>query len=152
MALSIDDIMSSLSGLIGGGNNGATAYAAPDSGWSPTQSQLPSFGSLAGNSFGQPKAPASGNFGGTGFGLNTETAQLGLSGLQSLAGIFNSLQANKLAKDQFNFTKDITNTNLNNQIKSYNTSLADRINSRTFTQNQDQSVAQDYLDKNRLSR
>lgn len=93
-------------------------------------------------------------FGGAsqGLGLNIPTFQLGLSALGSLANIYGGFQANKLAKDQLSFTKDITNTNLNNSIKSYNTALEDRARSRAVAENRDQSTADEYIEKNKLSR
>lgn len=85
-------------------------------------------------------------------GMNIPTFQLGLGALGSLAGIYSGFQANKLAKDQLSFTKNITNTNLNNQIKSYNTALEDRARSRATAENRDQSTADEYIAANRLSR
>lgn len=87
-----------------------------------------------------------------GLGLNIPTFQLGLGALGSLANIYGGFQANKLAKDQLSFTKDITNTNLNNSIKSYNTQLEDRARSRAVAENRDQSTADEYIEKNKLSR
>lgn len=86
------------------------------------------------------------------FGLNPGTFSLGLNGLGTLSNLWGGLQANKLAKEQFRFTKDITNTNLNNQIKSYNTSLEDRIRSRAAVEGQSAQQAEAYLAKNRLTR
>lgn len=154
MAFSIDDILKSLSSYTGLGNSnsgGAQTFAAPSGDWSANNS---TFGSDVGNSTTQGMQPAnmSGAGSGSGFGLNVGTGQLALGGIQSLAGIFNSMQANKLANQQFKFTKDVTNTNLNNSIKSYNTALSDRANSRYFTQNQSQSDADAYIAANRLSR
>lgn len=70
----------------------------------------------------------------------------------ALGNIWGAMQANKLAKKQFKFTKQMANINLNNQIKSYNTALTDRITSRTVAQNQDEQVGKDYLTKHSLSR
>jgi|SRR5699024_1171439 len=85
-------------------------------------------------------------------GMNVPTFQLGLGALGSLAGIYSGFQANKLAKDQLNFTKSVTNTNLNNQIKSYNTALEDRARSRATAENRDQSSADAYIAANKLNR
>lgn len=85
-------------------------------------------------------------------GMNIPTFQLGLGALGSLANIYGGFQANRLAKDQLSFTKDITNTNLNNSIKSYNTALEDRARSRAVAENRDQSTADEYIEKNKLSR
>lgn len=87
-----------------------------------------------------------------GLGMNIPTFQLGLGALGSLANIYGGFQANKLAKDQLSFTKNITNTNLNNSIKSYNTALEDRARSRAVAENRDQSSADVYIEKNKLSR
>lgn len=85
-------------------------------------------------------------------GMNVPTFQLGLGALGSLANIYGGFQANKLAKDQLSFTKDITNTNLNNSIKTYNTALEDRARSRATAENRDQASADAYIEANRLSR
>lgn len=85
-------------------------------------------------------------------GMNIPTFQLGLGALGSLANIYGGFQANKLAKDQLSFTKDITNTNLNNSIQSYNTALEDRARSRATAENRSQSSADEYIEKNKLSR
>lgn len=153
MAFSIDDILKSLSSYSGLGNSNsgsAQTFAAPTGDWSANSS---TFGSDVGNSTTVGTVPTGADSGlGTGLGFNVGTGQLALGGLQSLAGIYNSLQANKLANQQFKFTKDVTNTNLNNSIKSYNTALSDRANSRYFTQNQSQSEADKYIAANQLSR
>lgn len=102
-----------------------------------------------------PPSPGMGNgVGGLGGGLgfNMDTAQLGLSGLSAIGNFWNAFQAQKLAKKQFEFTKDITNTNLGNQIKSYNTNLSDRARSRGFVEGQSQDQISQYIDKNSLSR
>ena len=81
--------------------------------------------------------PGASNGLGAGLGMNIGTGQLALGGLSALTGIWGALGQNKLANQQFKFTKDTTNTNLNNQIKSYNTALEDRITARAATQGQD---------------
>lgn len=89
---------------------------------------------------------------GTSLGMNVGTLQAGLAGLGALGGVFSSLEANKLAKEQFKFSKGLANTNLTNQIQSYNTALSDRITSRAATQGMSDAEVQDYLSKNRLTR
>lgn len=102
--------------------------------------------------FSSPNTSAMGS-GLTGqLGFNVPTFQLGLGALGSLANIYGGFQANKLAKDQLSFTKDITNTNLNNSIQSYNTALEDRARSRATAENRSQSSADEYIEKNKLSR
>lgn len=88
----------------------------------------------------------------SGLGANLGTGQLALSGLASLAGLWGSLQNNKLAKEQFKFQKDFANTNLNNQIKSYNTALSDRLSSRGVAEGRTDEYTQDKINQNRLAR
>lgn len=85
-------------------------------------------------------------------GLNLPTFQLGLGALNTVGNLYGAFSANNLAKDQFKFAKNITNTNLNNQIQSYNTALEDRARSRATAENRDQSTADEYINKNKLSR
>ena len=94
-------------------------------------------------------APAAG---GMDFGMNLDTGKLALSGLQTLGNLWGAIQSNNMAKDQFKLTKDIANTNLNNQIQTYNTSLTDRAMARAKVQGDDQSTVDQYLALNRLSR
>lgn len=161
MALTIDDILGQLGSLFNGGEyagNGVTTFAAP--GNADSLNGMTASGGLLGNGMSQtfnntgkalPQAPTGGGLG-SGLGMNLGTAQLALGGLSALGSIFGANQASKLAKDQFKFTKDVTNTNLNNQIKSYNTALEDRITARAAMQGNDSSYVSDYLAKNRLSR
>ena len=87
------------------------------------------------------------------FGMNMPTLQLGLQGLSSLSGIWAANKGLKQAKEQFEFQKGVTNTNLNNSIKSYNTALDDRINARAAQQgNMSQAQVADYKRLNQLSR
>lgn len=76
----------------------------------------------------------------------------GLQGLQTITGIWNAHKANKLARDQFNFQKDIANANLNNTISSYNTRLSDRARSRGFVEGQSQEQIDKYVNDNKLRR
>jgi hypothetical protein len=57
-----------------------------------------------------------------------------------------------MAKKQFKFTKDVTNTNLANQIKSYNTALYDRARSRAVQEGQTDAERDAYINNNSLSR
>lgn len=86
----------------------------------------------------------------TPLGMNLGTAQLALGGIGTLGNLWAAFQAQKLAKEQFNFTKGITNTNLANQIQSYNTALTDKITSRSFTQGDGQAVTDKYIADNSL--
>ena len=87
-----------------------------------------------------------------GLGMNIPTLQLGLGLLSSLGGIYGATQANSLARDQFKFGREVTNTNLTNQIQSYNTALEDRARTRAVQENRSEQSAQDYIDRNRLNR
>lgn len=86
-----------------------------------------------------------------GFGFNIPTISLGLGALNSFAGIYGALQANSLAKKQFNMQRSVANANLANQIQSYNTALEDRSRSRAVMEGQSDAEAQAYVDKNRLA-
>lgn len=91
---------------------------------------------------------------GTDIGWNTETLGLGVRSLAAIGGLYNAFQSNKLAKEQFNFTKEVTNTNLNNQIKTFNTTLEDRALARGRLNGEadPSAYAAAYTDKNRISR
>jgi hypothetical protein len=96
---------------------------------------------------------AAGGSGGGLFGLSgIDTIRGVLGGLQTLGSLWAAWQSAKLAKEQFKFTKDITNTNLANQIKSYNTALTDRITSRAHMQGMSQAEANAYLKSHSLTR
>ena len=92
------------------------------------------------------------NMGNFDLGWNVPTIKMGLSGLSTLGNLWGAWQSNQLARDQLNFTKDVTNTNLNNSIKSYNTSLEDRARARGAMEGQTTTETQAYIDKNRLNR
>jgi hypothetical protein len=97
---------------------------------------------------------ASGGFFGNGqnLGFNAPTAQMALSGLQTLAGLWGGLQGLKMAKKQFAWTKDMGEQNLANQMKSYNTALADRARSRGVMESQSQAQVDQYVQDNSLTR
>ena len=91
---------------------------------------------------------------GNGLGFNLGTLNMGVNALAAVGGLYNAFQSNKLAKEQFAFTKEVTNTNLNNQIKTYNTTLEDRALARgRLNGDTDPSAyAAAYTDKNKISR
>ena len=89
---------------------------------------------------------------GTSLGFNMPTANLALSGLSTIGNLWAAFQAQKLARQQFKYTKNVTDTNLANQIKSYNTTLADRSYSRAKVEGRDNTSAQSYIDSNSLRR
>ena len=65
-----------------------------------------------------------------GFGLDMPTLQLGLQGLNAISGLYFGSKAMGMAKDQFNFSKQMAQTNLKNQVNAYNTGLEDRLRTR----------------------
>ena len=86
----------------------------------------------------------------TPLGFNLGTGQLALGAIGTLGNLWAAFQAQKLAKEQFDFQKGITNSNLANQIQSYNTSLVDRINARSFMQGDGQGTTDAYIAANSL--
>jgi hypothetical protein len=100
------------------------------------------FGAAGSGAVGSPQA--------VDLGWNVGTGQLALGGLQSL---YNAWQASELAKRTFAFNKEIANTNLNNQIRSYNTQLEDRAGSRAAYMAESGGFdAAGYVDRNRARR
>ncbi len=85
-------------------------------------------------------------------GLNANTFMGGLDFLGGINNMYGSFQAQRNAKNQFNFMKDIANTNLNNQIKTYNTALADRANNRAHFGGWTPEQTQSYIEQNSLKR
>ena len=90
----------------------------------------------------------------SGLGFNLGTLNMGVNALAAIGGLYNAFQSNKLAKDQFAFTKEVTNTNLNNQIKTFNTTMEDRARARARLDGREdvEGYTQDYMNKNRISR
>lgn len=87
---------------------------------------------------------------GTELGMNLPTAQLAFGAAQSLSNMWNSYQTNKMAKKQFDFTRDFANVNLENQTKQYNTSLADIARTRGQIEGQSQTQQDAYYNSNKL--
>ncbi|ANJ65301.1 putative structural protein [Erwinia phage vB_EamP_Rexella] len=104
------------------------------------------------SSFGLGNGVGGMSGGAQGLGLNLPTAQLGLSGLASIGNLWGAFQSNKLANSQFNYAKQVSDTNLANQMKSYNTALSDRATSRASVEGWDDAQTQDYINKNSLSK
>ena len=86
----------------------------------------------------------------TNFGWNANTLNFGMQGLMGLGNLWGAWQANKLARDQLNFTKDFANRNLANQTQAYNTALEDRGRTRGFVEGQSSAETQAWIDRNRL--
>lgn len=64
--------------------------------------------------------------------------------------VWAALQTNKIAKESLAFEKSSYNTNLANQLASYNMALSDRAYSRTAQNNGTQADAQAYISQNKL--
>ena len=108
---------------------------------------------ITGPGVGQQVAPQVGgmyNDLSTPLGMNLGTGQLVLGGIGTIGNLWSAWQAQKLAKEQFNYQKGITDTNLANQIQSYNTALSDRINARGFVQGDSQSTIDQYIEENSM--
>lgn len=70
--------------------------------------------------------------------------------LGGLGEVWAAFQANKLAKDSLNFQKESYQTNLANQIASYNMALEDRAYARAAQNNAPQNTAQSYISQHKL--
>ena len=153
-------------------NNGSSMNFGgmmPDlSGATPQQSVSPYQFDMSAMDFGSPDLNAS--FGGnlwadsqkdwmSGLGKTDPTklnfgqkAGLGLMGLQTIGGLWGAYQSNKLAKEQLAYTKDVGNANLNNSIKSYNTSLETKARNHAAYMGQSDEEKNAYIDEHKLSR
>ena len=87
---------------------------------------------------------------GSPLGFNMGTANLLVGGIGTIGNLWASYEAQKLAKQQFQYTKGVTDTNLANQIQSYNTTLSDRINARASMTGANQESVDKYLAENSL--
>ena len=95
--------------------------------------------------------PTSNNPGEIGF--NLPTARTALQGLSTVGNLWGAYQGNKIARKQLALSTDAYNTNLTNQIKSYNTQLEDRIRGRHSPTNAaGQAEASKYIEANKLVR
>lgn len=87
---------------------------------------------------------------------NLQNIGAGIQGLGSLASAFGNLymgnKALNFAKDQFNFQKDLANTNLNNSIRSYNTKLGDIANTRSVMETGSTGKYDNWYNDNKLTR
>ena len=71
------------------------------------------------------------------FGNNMGTWNLGLNAVMGLGQLWNGFQAQKLARDSFNFNKQLATTNLANQANAYNTQLEAKARGAAAYRNQD---------------
>ena len=104
-----------------------------------------------GNQLSNSLGNTGGFFGdGTDLGFNLPTTQLAFGAAQSLSNMWNAYEANKMAKKQFDFTRDFANVNLENQTKQYNTTLADISRTRGQIEGQSQAQQDAYYNANKL--
>ena len=97
----------------------------------------------------QSKPPLAGSAGDT-LGWNVPTMQLGLSGLNTVGGLYGAYQANDMANQQFDYAKKMGDANLANQIKSYNTNLSDKATARGSVEGWTDAETQSYINSNKL--
>ena len=88
----------------------------------------------------------------SGFGMNMNTFNSAMGGLASLGQLWQGFQANKLAQDQWKTQKSVLNTNMMNQIKSYNNSLKDRLDTRAKMEGRDQASADAQYEERKAQR
>jgi hypothetical protein len=91
-------------------------------------------------------AKGGGMFGPEGLGKISSIADV----IAGFGQIYSGIQANKIAKESLQFSKDSYATNLGNQIQSYNTSLEDRARARYAQQGGTSADADAYINKNRM--
>lgn len=107
------------------------------------------------NTFGMPAQTGGGSnpgfFGNnTNFGWNANTLSFGLQGLQGLGNLWGAWQANRLARDQLDFTRNFARANLANQTQAYNTAIEDRARSRAAVEGQTSAEQAAWVARNRL--
>lgn len=85
-----------------------------------------------------------------GAGVDLKGLSTLFSGISALGSLYGSFQQNKIAKDTLNFQKDAFNKNYANQTKTYNNSLADRINARSHTEGRSDGYASDLIAERKL--
>lgn len=129
-------------------------YGPPTPDWMANGQSAPGSGGgwlsgIFGRGGNTPGAPGSDS---SGFGWNLGTGRLAFAGLGTLASLWSGMQAQKLAKESLAFTRDVTNTNMRNQLQTYNTNLEDRIRARAATEGMSQQEVDSYLARNRLTR
>ena len=88
----------------------------------------------------------------SGFGFNMGTMNNVMGGLNSLGQLWGARQGMKLAKDQWKTQKSVLNTNMMNQIQSYNNSLKDRLDTRAHMEGRDQASADSQYNERKARR
>ena len=125
--------------------------------FSPDLSGMPNWGNdpTVTGSYGDAPTfdPIGNQQGGSDIGWNRGTLDTGFKGLATLGNLWGAYQGNKIARKQLALSTDAYNTNLTNQIKSYNTQLEDRVRGRHSPTNAaGQAEASKYIEANKLVR
>lgn len=84
-------------------------------------------------------------------GLNFNDVMAGIQAISQGIGAYTGLRQLSLAKDSFNFNKDVTETNLANQAKLTNSQLEDRQRARIASNPNAYQSLSEYMDKNAVS-
>ena len=87
----------------------------------------------------------------SGLGWNLDTAKLALGGLQTIGNLWMANRSLKLAKDQFNFQKGVTTTNLMNSIQDYNNRLGGTERAMAQQENRSQESADQRVEEQRMT-
>jgi len=74
-------------------------------------------------------------------GANMPLFSAGLDGLSQLGGLYLGIKQLGMARDNFNLNKRAFETNLANQIRSYNTQVSDRIAGRSYASEEERQAA-----------
>lgn len=85
------------------------------------------------------------------FGMNMPTLKLGLGALGTLGGLYTAFQGMGLAQDKLDFIKETTQTNLANEIQSYNTRLGDKARTAQVINGWTDERTSNYISNNNLS-
>lgn len=85
-----------------------------------------------------------------GGGLNLDNLAGLASGIGSLGAAWSGFQANRIARESLGFQKEAYNTNLSNQLQSYNTALSDKATAVAAQKGWSQKETDDYIAKNRM--
>lgn len=86
------------------------------------------------------------------FGFNANTFGNVMGGLNSLGQLWGAWQAQKLAKDQWKTQKNVLNTNMMNQIQSYNNQLRDKLDTRAHMEGRSQESADQQYEERKARR
>lgn len=143
-----EDQFKMLLDVLKGFGGGQTTALQPSAGYSslPNAEQLKAFQEAGVDFSGNPIKPQS-------FSDMTGLQKLsfGMDTIGNLGKMWLGAQQNRLARDTFNLQKGVLDTNLANQIASYNTALEDRVAGRFSDRERaaKQPEINDYLDRNR---